>query len=346
MQKNHWNTRQKPNTLGAAQTISLFLKMDQPVQNPRSRSTLFHSKDVISVTLLSLGYLLLSWWILGFKIDQLVLVLLFNFMYYLSHPTRRFITGFSIFIVYWIVFDFMKAIPNYDYNTVHIESLYNADKSLFGTFENGRFNTPNEFFALHRTNFLDVLSGLFYLCWVPVPLAMAAYLFYANRRQFIYFSLTFFFVNLLGFVVYYIYPAAPPWYVQQYGFSFQPHTPGNTAGLGRFDAYFGINVFKSLYAKSSNVFAAMPSLHSAYPLIVLFYGLKNKLGFFNLAFALIMVGIWFAAIYTSHHYVLDVLAGIVCAITGIFIFNRFLISNKRFEAFVTRFLIKMNTPVK
>ncbi len=320
--------------------------MEQPVNNLTQRSNLFHKKDIIIITLLSVSYLLLSGWILGFKIDHLVLAVLFNFMYYLSHPTRRFITGFSIFIVYWIVFDFMKSIPNYHYNTVHIESLYHAEKSLFGTNENGRITTPNEFFALHSTSFLDVLTGIFYLCWIPVPLAMAAYLFYANRRQFIYFSLTFFFVNLLGFVVYYIYPAAPPWYVQQYGFEFLPQTPGNTAGLARFDDYFGVGIFKFLYAKSSNVFAAMPSLHSAYPLIVLFYGLKNKLGFFNLPFALIMAGIWFAAVYSSHHYVLDVLAGIICAITGIFLFNRFLVPDKRFEAFVCRFLIKMNTPVK
>ncbi len=320
--------------------------MDQTVQKSVTGNTLFHRKDVFAITLLSLGYLLLSLLILGFKIDQVVLVLLFNFMYYISHPTRRLITGFSIFIMYWIVFDFMKAIPNYDYNAVNIENLYNAEKGLFGTLNNGSIVTPNEFFALHRTSFLDVLTGVFYLCWVPVPLAMAAYLFYANRRQFIYFSLTFFLVNLLGFVVYYIYPAAPPWYVQQYGFTFYPKTLGNTAGLGRFDAYFGINVFKSLYAKSSNVFAAMPSLHSAYPLIVLYYGLKNKLGVFNLPFALIMIGIWFAAVYTSHHYVLDVLAGIICAIIGISIFNLLLIPNKRFETFVTRFLIKMNTPVK
>ena len=320
--------------------------MEHPVQKLNPRSTLFHKKDIIVISLLSVGYLVLSAWILGFKIDQLALALLFNFMYYLSHPTRRFITGFSIFIVYWVVFDFMKAIPNYNFNTVHIESLYNAEKGWFGTNESGRMITPNEFLALHSTTFLDVLAGIFYLCWIPVPLAMAAYLFFANRRQFIYFSLTFFLVNLLGFVVYYVYPAAPPWYVQQYGFKFQPYTPGNTAGLARFDAYVGAGIFKSLYAKSSNVFAAMPSLHSAYPLIVLYYGVKNKLGVLNLPFALIMAGIWFAAVYTSHHYVLDVLAGIICAITGIFLFNRLLVPGKRFQAFVSRFLIKMNTPVR
>ena len=131
-------------------------------------------------------------------------------------------------------------------------------------------------------------------------------------------------VNLLGFCVYYIYPAAPPWYIQQYGFDFIANTKGNTAGLSRFDAYFGVEIFKGLYEKSSNVFAAMPSLHSSYPLIVFYYGVRNKLGWINLLLAIITLGIWFAAVYSSHHYVLDVLAGITCAILGIGLFQKIL----------------------
>jgi membrane-associated phospholipid phosphatase len=41
-----------------------------------------------------------------------------------------------------------------------------------------------------------------------------------------------------------------------------------------------------------------------------------------------MVGIWFSAIYTSHHYVLDVLAGITCAIVGIALFSCFSVRQK------------------
>jgi membrane-associated phospholipid phosphatase len=33
------------------------------------------------------------------------------------------------------------------------------------------------------------------------------------------------------------------------------------------------------------------------------------------------VGIWFAAVYSGHHYVLDVLAGIGCGLAGIGLFN-------------------------
>ncbi len=68
----------------------------------------------------------------------------------------------------------------------------------------------------------------------------------------------------------------------------------------------------------------MPSLHSSYPLIVLYYGIRNKLGWINIILAVVTVGIWFAAVYSSHHYVLDVLAGIACAITGIWLFQKLL----------------------
>jgi membrane-associated phospholipid phosphatase len=173
----------------------------------------------------------------------------------------------------------------------------------------------------HQNFFLDVASGCFYLCWIPLPLAFAAFLFYHDKEAFFRFSLSFLFVNLIGFVIYYLCPAAPPWYVEQYGFIFNPHTPGNTAGLGRWDAIFHVHIFAGLYAKSSNVFAAMPSLHASYPLVVLYYGIRYEMGWWNALFALVMAGIWFAAVYTGHHYVLDVLAGICCGIAGIALFT-------------------------
>lgn len=306
--------------LGQAGTTFLFF---QPIRK----------KDLLVTLGVSVAYLLLSKLLIGFRSEQLFLVILFNVLYYLSVPTRKFIIGFSIFIVYWIVFDYMKAFPNYQFSTVHIEGLYEAEKSVFGIHLGGGVLTPNEYWLGHTTHFLDVLTGLFYLCWVPVPMGFACYLFFKDRKQFIHFALTFFLVNLLGFVVYYTYPAAPPWYVQQHGFQFIEGTPGNTAGLHRFDDFFHIHIFQSIYAKGSNVFAAMPSLHSSYPVIVVFYALKNKLGWANGLFMLVMVGIWFSAVYNSHHYVLDVLAGIACACLGIWIFQKVVVPNRSYVQF-------------
>ena len=296
------------------------------------------AKGVWLVPALSLAYLLFSYLLIGFRPEQLVLLGICNGCYYLSATTRRFITGFSIFVVFWILYDYMKAFPNYAYRAVDVAQLYHAEQSLFGISFQGQLLTPNEFWLRHTHVFLDVLCGIFYLCWVPIPLAFAGYLFFANRRLFFEFSLTFLLVNLIGFVIYYLHPAAPPWYVQQHGLQFQPLTMGSTAGLARFDSFFGVSIFKSIYAKNSNVFAAMPSLHSAYPVIVLFYAVRNKSGLFNLFFFTIMVGIWFAAVYTSHHYVLDVLAGICVAVTGIASFRWLARHSRGFQRFLDYFM--------
>lgn len=231
----------------------------------------------------------------------------------------------------------MKAIPNYEHATVHIADLYNFEKHIFGINLNGKTVTPNEYLAIKGTTFLDIVTGLFYLCWIPVPLSFAAYLFFTNRRQFLYFALTFLLVNLLGFTVYYLYPAAPPWYIQQHGFVFEPLKLASTGGLGKFDAYFHIDLFKSIYAKGSNVFAAMPSLHSAYPVIVVYYAFKNRLGIVKYLFTVVMAGIWFTAVYASHHYILDVMAGILTATIGINLFNLLISKVKFIKEFIDRY---------
>jgi hypothetical protein len=299
---------------------------------------LYNLKSIRFALMVSFCYLLLSYMLIGFRIDQLVLVGIFNASYFGSRATRSFILGFSIFAIYWIIFDYMKAFPNFQYNDVNIESLYYAEKSVFGIEHNNALVTPNEFLNLHRNSFLDILSGAFYLCWVPVPLIFAGVGFFKNRSIFYEFSLTFLLVNIIGFIGYYIYPAAPPWYIAEHGFHFNPATPGFTAGLARFDHLTGLNVFHGLYAKSSNVFAAMPSLHASYMLIVVFYGVKMGLKYWNILFALLAVGIWFAAVYSQHHYVLDILAGISCAFLGFGLFQ-YLISTPYGRRMMERLIV-------
>lgn len=253
--------------------------------------------------------------------DQLFLTGFYLLLFYGNEKTRKFIIGFSIFIVYWIIYDSMRILPNYEVSPVRIQEPYMLEKSLFGISINDLVYTPNEYFDLVQTRFLDIVSGLFYLNWVPVPLAFGVYLYYKNKQLFTQYSLVFLFTNLLGFVIYYIYPAAPPWYVDLYGFELHLGVQGNSAGLARFDELTGIPVFAGLYNKNANVLAAIPSLHAAYPVIVLYYGIRNKLGWFNLLFVLFMLGIWFAAVYSGHHYIIDVLLGAVVAVVTIGLFN-------------------------
>jgi len=310
--------------------------------NNSNAISLYTSKSFAVAILTSIAYLAVSILLIGFKTDQLFLVFTFNACYFFSEQSRKFIIGFSIFICFWIIFDFMKAFPNYQFSSVHIADLYNAEKAVFGIALNGEIVTPNEYFLQRPSVFLVMLSGIFYLCWIPVPLAFAFYLFLKDKKLFLYFSLTFVLVNLIGFIIYYTYPAAPPWYYQLHGSRFIKGTPGNTAGLIKFDQYTGLSIFQNIYAKSSNVFAAMPSLHSAYPLVVLYYAVKKNVSIgLKIALSIVALGIWFAAVYTSHHYVLDVIAGIICTIIGLLIFKKVFLSAAWFQRFIERFLVKI-----
>ena len=309
---------------------------------PYKYKTNFYSlQNIVAIAGIVILYFFISFFLIGFKIDQVVLSSIFCIAYFSSVTSRKFIIGFSIFIVYWIIFDYMKVLPNYNYSAVHIKELHEIELKYFGLNQNGILITPNEYWLLHKNSFLDILTGIFYLCWIPVPLAFACYLFFKDKKFFLQFAFNFVFVNMIGFIIYYMYPAAPPWYFQKFGEVFIAHTRSNSAGLQNFDNYFNAGIFNSIYAKGSNVFAAMPSLHSSYPVIVLFYGIRKRLGWLNIIFGIIMVGIWFAAVYNSHHYLLDVLAGITCAIFSILFFQMILLKTTWFKRFMDYYLSKI-----
>lgn len=216
----------------------------------------------------------------------------------------------------------MRIVPNYKVNTVHIMQPYLAEKAWFGITHHGVRMTWNEFFGLHHTTWADVSAGLFYINWVPVPILFAIYLLKKNKQDFLDFTYVFLLTNLVGFIGYYSYPAAPPWYVELYGNIAKFDIPGNVGRLARFDIFFGISLFHKMYSMNANVFAAIPSLHSAYPAILILFGLKNKNVLFTLLSFMFALGIWISAVYLNHHYIIDVLLGILCAVIGFIIYFR------------------------
>lgn len=272
----------------------------------------------------------------GLRIEHGFIALLMICMFMAGGITRRLLVAMIPFAIFGMSYDWMNVLPNYDVNPVDIAGLYNTEKDIFGISTAAGVLTPNEFFALHHTTFVDFLCGLFYLCWVPVPIAFGVWLYFRKQdKVYLHFSLVFLLVNLIGFAVYYIHPAAPPWYVEEYGFEFIPGTPGSTAGLSRFDSIIGFNIFEFLYTRNSNVFAAVPSLHSAYMFIAFIYSLRARCSNgLRILFAIITLGIWFTAVYASHHYLIDVLLGITAALLAVGLFEGVLMRQMWFRRFM------------
>ena len=270
----------------------------------------------------SLAYFSWFYFFVGFRAEHAGLYLATVGLYLGTPSTRKFVLAFGAFIVYFLLYDSLRVLPNYMVNPIHVVEPYEIEKNWFGiSGPNHEIITYNEYFETHTNAFLDVLTGLFYLGWVPVPLAFGVWLFRNNKPLFIRFSYAFLFTNLLGFVIYYLYPAAPPWYIELHGFEVKHGTPGNAAGLLNFDAFFGIELFAGMYKKNANVFAAIPSLHSAYPVLCFLYGRYLGKWWLNLLFGIFVAGIWFAAVYSRHHYFIDVLAGGATALCGYWLFE-------------------------
>ena len=81
-----------------------------------------------------------------------------------------------------------------------------------------------------------------------------------------------FFTTSLGFVLYITCPAAPPWYYLDHGDNVDLAAKGDPAGLARFDELTGLPIYATMYSQNQNVFAAMPSMHAAFPTALTFYG--------------------------------------------------------------------------
>lgn len=274
-------------------------------------------RETIICLSLWVAYYAVTGLVMGLRPEHFVFSGLFLVLFFASAYTRKMAVCMIPFILFAMAYDVMRLYPNYMVNPIDVEGIYEAEKAWFGITEGGQLMTLNEYFAQHNCAVGDFLGGIFYLCWVPAPIAFAFYLYFSGQRSLLLrFVWAFLFINLIGFVGYYVHPAAPPWYIAEYGTQPILNTPGNVAGLIRFDNLIGMDVFQGMYSRNANVFAAVPSLHSTYCLCAFLFALMGRQRWcVTLPLGILSMGICWTAVYTSHHYLIDVLLGVVLAIS-------------------------------
>ena len=203
------------------------------------RKSIFPSaKEALPVIVITVLFLLLTAACIGLRAEHFLMTGLFVVLFFAAKTTRKLAVALLPFIIFGISYDCMRVYPNYQVNPIDVQGLYEAEKSLFGISLGGTTLIPCEYFAQNHCAIADFFAGIFYLCWVPVPIVFGLWLYLKGERTvYLRFSMVFLLVNLIGFAGYYIYPAAPPWYAMNYGFEPILDTPGNVAGLGRFDVW-------------------------------------------------------------------------------------------------------------
>lgn len=178
--------------------------------------------------------------------------------------------------------------------------------------------TVHDWLQAHPSDWLDRLCAIPYGTFLYAVVAFALFLFVrAPPSAVLRFSWTFFAMSFLGFVTYHLYPAAPPWYFHAHGCSVDLGVHASEGpNLARVDAWLGVPYFAGMYGRSNDVFGSVPSLHVAYPALIAIEGwrwLSAPTRAATFAFAALMC---FAAVYLDHHWIVDVVLGLMFCVVS------------------------------
>src|SRR5262249_6864969 len=242
-----------------------------------------------------------------------VLIGLLGFLDAYNERTRLYLRTFFPCIVTGAIYDSLRyTLVAGTAGRVHVAGPYLLDRDWFGV--GGR--TWNEVFETHHWAIADLAAGFAYLVYVAWYLILAHVVFFrGNVTRALGFARAFLIASLMGFVTYFIYPAAPPWYVTAYGFAPAPASLAPSPGAAsRFDALLGTHIFGDVYGQGVEVYGAIPSLHVAYPFMAMLFSFVTRevrwARWPAAAFAVLMCA---SAVYLQHHYVIDVVIGLAYA---------------------------------
>jgi len=234
---------------------------------------------------------------------------------------KRFLIDWLPFIGFWFAYDMMRGIADTVRGTINVAPPYRWELVCF-QYVPGLTVPP---FDIQPMRFhplwqpfkatVDSICGFFYLLHFVAPIVLGWIFWHTtnDRPRFYKLVYTLALLNVMALTTFMLYPAAPPWYVYNYGFV-QPEPSssfwGTSAGnLIDVDRLFGVNLFTTLWDSfNSNHFAAIPSLHGAYPLVLVFFAyqkFQRGLGWL----LLYPLAVWFAAVYLNQHYVIDLIIG-------------------------------------
>ena len=156
------------------------------------------------------------------------------------------------------------------------------------------------------------LNWVYTLGYWPIIFTTAIILYLKDRPRYVYYRNIVLCSFVLSLIVFSTLPLAPPRFLPEYGFV-------NTIEL------FGPSIYGSRdMAPYYNLFAAMPSLHIGWTLLLGVLFLRTKYIWLK-AFGIIYPTLTFFAItITGNHYIIDALGGAAVVLAAYLLYERFL----------------------
>lgn len=212
----------------------------------------------------------------------------------------------GFYIVLFVLFAQLRAHADELGAPVHYAYAFDAEKLLFF----GHLPTivlQDAFYSHGRLGPLEAYSIGIYLSYFFVPHAVALALWKWDRKLFRTYAPAFLLMVYAGLIICAIAPTAPPWMSSEAGLIPRVYqvVPDITSNLAPGAYQQGANT------AGTNAVAAMPSLHSAAPwLLMLVFWKYRRLRWLGVWYAVSMT---FAVVYLGEHYFVDSMGGLAVA---------------------------------
>ena len=187
--------------------------------------------------------------------------------------------------------------------------------------------------VLYGANISDILTRFTHpildiVAWLPYgvihftfPFVVAAFLWLFRSKEALHlWARAFGYMNLIGVIIQILFPCAAPWYELIYGLTPADYSmPGSPGGLARIDALFHSHGYTTTFSNSPVVFGAFPSLHAGCATIEALFVSHFFPQMTRWIWAYAGVLYW-ATMYLSHHYLIDVVGGACLAVGSFYLF--------------------------
>lgn len=193
---------------------------------------------------------------------------------------------------------------------VHYHVMIDFDSFVFGG------ETPTEWLQGHLyepgvVHWWDVAFTFVYTSYFIVPFALAGWFWARDRPAFQRFTRRLVTLALAGLTTYIAFPAAPPWMAGEMGLIGEVH---RTTGKGWEVISVGTASLFSKGQASSNMVAAVPSLHCAFvTLVALFLWKRVRRRWLRPLLLLYPLAMGLTLMATGEHYFFDVVLGWIYA---------------------------------
>ena len=221
------------------------------------------------------------------------------------------------FAVLLVAYDYSRGIADEFGLRVHVNSLVNIERFLFGGV------VPTEWLqqrlvpaANDPAAVWELGVSVVYASHFVVPFALAGVLWWRSRARWRSFVDSFLLLSFSAVAIYSVLPTGAPWFAAERGLIEPLSRP-----VGRGWQVIGLHAAPGLLEKgraATNPFAAVPSLHAGYSfLVALFIFQMIGRGRSRWLLFLYPFTMGFVIVYGGEHYVIDVFAGWLAAVAAL-----------------------------